>query len=132
MPSWSLTRTMQCVHCPWRKEVDPYDIPNGYSREKHRALCSTIAAPGSLDTLYSDEPFRVMACHETENAYCIGWLSYQIGPGNNILLRMRMLHCTNAKEIRLRGEQHATFEETLPRYVEENTSDGYPLDADRI
>lgn len=34
--------------------------------------------------------------------------------GNNIGLRIRMMHCENAKSIRLRGEQHLTFEDTLP------------------
>lgn len=55
-----------------------------------------------------------MACHEMDNAYCIGWLVNQIGRGNNIGLRIRMISCENARLIKLRGEQHATFEETLP------------------
>ena len=108
--TWRLKRTTQCVKCPWRVEVDPHDIPNGYCEDKHRALKDTIAGPdgnflGSL---------RAMACHETHDAHCIGWLVNQIGPGNNIGLRIRMMSCENASAITLRGEQHETFEETLP------------------
>ncbi len=114
MKNWSLKRTTQCTKCPWRKDVDPHDIPNGYSEEKHRALRATIAAPASLDFLSTKEPLRVMACHETEDAHCLGWLVHQLGEGNNIPLRIRMMSCTNAKEICLRGAQHATFDETLP------------------
>jgi hypothetical protein len=55
-----------------------------------------------------------MACHETEAAHCVGWLVNQIGPGNNISLRIRMISCENVRKIRLRGAQHATFEDTLP------------------
>jgi hypothetical protein len=107
---WKLKRTVQCDKCPWRVDVDPHDIPNGYSEEKHCALESTIAR--------SDDNFlgtmRVMACHETHDAHCIGWLVNQLGSGNNIGLRIRMMSCENAKSITLRGDQHETFEETLP------------------
>lgn len=105
---WKLKRTAQCPKCPWIKGVDPRQIPNGYSEEKHRALLNTIATPGDLRAR------AAMACHELEGAHCIGWLMNQIGPGNNIPLRLQMLSCTNASAIRLRGEQHATFAETLP------------------
>jgi len=288
--SWKLKRTIQCEKCPWHVDVDPYDIPNGYDVERHRALQSTIATPGSLR-----DTGRAMACHETggntkswimlltsaassnrsmavgaknlerfygistagkrskhrdhatstpsmdqtvsvdvmhlqerheilcaarasssqqfedstpglflitphqqrgpsatsfvvatetislpddgsravvtpplfnlrlgivdfrqfalacltsggstkqplaigaelfqrllslasracfhqviipdEPSHCVGWLMNQLGPGNNIGLRMRMMSCENAKKIRLRGEQHETFEDTLP------------------
>lgn len=55
-----------------------------------------------------------MACHEIHDAHCIGWLMNQLGSGNNIGLRIQMISCENAGKIRLKGEQHATFEETLP------------------
>ena len=105
--SWKLKRTKQCAKCPWRTDVDPHDIPNGYSVEKHQALNCTIT-----------EGFRpnehVMACHETHDAHCLGWLANQCGPGNNLGLRMRMMTCENAHEVTLVGEQHARFEDTLP------------------
>lgn len=106
---WRLKRTSQCAKCPWRVDVDPYDIPNGYCATKHAALERTIAVPGALRSTG-----RVMACHETHDAHCIGWLVNQVGPGNNIPLRIQMMHCENVKEIRLQGEQHETFEDTLP------------------
>lgn len=108
--SWRLKRTRQCTKCPWRVDVDPHDIPNGYDEDKHRALESTIAKPS--DGFFGSG--EAMACHETEDAHCIGWLVHQLGPGNNIGLRLRMFSCENAFRIRLRGEQHATFEDTLP------------------
>jgi len=76
----------------------------------HRALKSTIAAPGDLGF----GPRAVMACHESDDAHCIGWLVNQLGPGNNIGLRILMMSCENARAIKLRGEQHETFEDTLP------------------
>lgn len=59
---------------------------------------------------------RVMACHESpmENEQsCIGWLHNQMGAGNNILLGMKMRNCTNFQDIKLRGDQHQTFEDAL-------------------
>lgn len=111
---WKLERTVQCKKCPWRKDVDPHDIPNGYSEERHRALGSTIAAPGDLSQL-NDAELHVMACHETSQAHCIGWLAHQAGPGNNIALRLRLRTCENAHRIQTVGDQHETFEDTLPR-----------------
>lgn len=107
--TWKLKRTTQCEKCPWRVDVDPFDIPNGYDPEKHAALECTIAVPGGLR-----DTGRAMACHETDEAHCIGWLMNQLGPGNNIGLRIRMMSCENAKKIRLRGDQHECFEDTLP------------------
>jgi hypothetical protein len=109
--NWRLKRTVQCDKCPWRVDVDPYDIPNGYTVARHRALERTIAKDGAG----WEGPLSVMACHELENAHCIGWVSNQLGPGNNIALRIRMMFCTNAKAIRVRGEQHERFEQTLPK-----------------
>lgn len=108
-----LKRTTQCAKCPWRQDVDPHDIPHGYSPEKHAALASTIAEPSDLSFL-DGRPLRAMACHETHDAHCVGWLAHQLGPGNNIALRLAMRNCENVNRIELRGPQHATFEETLP------------------
>lgn len=107
---WKLKRTAQCEKCPWWIETDPHEIPNGYSEERHRALECTIAK--ASDGFFG--PSTVMACHETHDAHCVGWLVNQLGPGNNIGLRIRMMSCENASKIRLRGEQHQRFEDTLP------------------
>lgn len=110
---WSLKRTTQCAKCPWRVGVNPHDIPNGYEVEKHKALASTIAKPGDLCGLRGGE-LRAMACHETEDAHCIGWLSHQLGPGNNIGLRVHVRDCANIGQLRTIGPQHESFAETLP------------------
>ena len=112
--SWKLKRTKQCAKCPWKKVTDPHQIPNGYCEEQHKALADTIAVPASLDFT---SPKKVMACHESpvgEEAHCIGWLMHQLGPGNNIAMRLKMLSCENRNEIELVGEQHDRFEDTLP------------------
>jgi len=109
---WKLKRVNQCEKCPWRVDTDPFDIPNGYSVELHRGLANTIAEPGSLRSTGS-----AMSCHEHapgDETHCVGWLVHQLGIGNNIGLRMQMLSCENASSIRVHGEQHQTFEDTLP------------------
>lgn len=118
--TWRLKRTRQCAKCPWRKDVDPRDIPNGYSEERHRALERTIAKPADLASLEVKE-LHIMACHETHDAHCIGWLANQSGRGNNLALRVRLMSCENAGDIRLAGEQHESFEDTLPRESLEST-----------
>jgi Family of unknown function (DUF6283) len=115
MPPWKLKRTRQCKLCPWRQDVNPHAIPNGYSVERHQALRETIATPGDVSALLAGMPMPVMTCHETEAAHCLGWLMHQLGPGNNLALRLEVMTCTNLKQVRLCGPQHATFEETLPR-----------------
>jgi hypothetical protein len=112
MTPWKLKRVNQCAKCPWKVSTDPHEIPRGYSEDLHRGLACTIAEPGSLRSTG-----HAMACHEHpvgEEVFCVGWLAHQIGPGNNIGLRLRMISCENARAIKLDGEQHETFEDTLP------------------
>ncbi len=105
----------QCRKCPWRVDVDPNEIPNGYCSTKHAALSSTIAKPGAL-TL--DKELRMMACHESpvgREMPCIGWLHQQLGTGNNIGLRLAVLRGQIDAKYTLVGEQHETLEDTLPK-----------------
>ena len=102
----------QCKSCPWRVGCDPEaDIPNGYSRELHERLRSTIAEPGSLTGTLA-----AMACHYSPVGAefpCAGWLHHQLGVGNNIALRIAvMTGRVPAPEVD--GEQYGSFEETLP------------------
>lgn len=108
--TWSLKRTKQCAKCPWRVSTNPHDIPDGYCVEKHKNLENTIAEPGSLDGSKA-----AMACHETDDAHCVGWLNNQLGIGNNIGLRIQMITCENAAEFQTFGAQHAHFNDTLPQ-----------------
>ncbi len=114
--SWKLTTTRQCAKCPWRVDTDPREIPNGYTEDKHRALESTIERRGVGEQLASDS-VRVMTCHESnagDESMCLGWLMNQLGPGNNISMRLMARRCENINDVELIGEQHQTFEDTLP------------------
>lgn len=111
--TWKLQRTQQCAKCPWRVDVDPHDIPNGYCEQKHKALDKTINE--GVGSMFGQQ--HVMSCHEhttDEEVYCIGWLVNQVGPGNNIGMRMKLFSCGNANEIEVIGEQNECFEDTLP------------------
>lgn len=58
-----------------------------------------------------------MACHESvpaDEMHCVGWIENQMGPGNNIALRIQLRDCENIGELRTVGEQHQTFDDTLP------------------
>jgi hypothetical protein len=108
-----LKRTKQCSKCPWKVNVDPNGIPNGYTVDKHESLRKTIA--NKDNPLFTIVNQHVMACHETHNAHCIGWLHNQLGKGNNIALRISMMNCENISDIKIQGKQHNNFDETLPK-----------------
>jgi hypothetical protein len=113
---WKLKRLRQCEKCPWKVSTNPHDIPNGYSADLHRSLAGTIADPNHIPR--PGETLRNFACHEHpvgEEVECVGWLMNQIGTGNNIALRLKMLSCENAHLIQLDGPQHKRFEDTLPK-----------------
>jgi Family of unknown function (DUF6283) len=105
----------QCKKCPWRKDVNPRDIPNGYCERKHAALGpATIAEPGALNL---GARLGIMACHESpvgREVPCVGWLMHQLGPGNNIALRLAVHSGRIDADVETVGEQHETFEDTLP------------------
>ena len=105
-------RNKQCAACPWKVTTDPdKDIPGGYCKKQHAALKRTIAEEGVI--LAGSN--RMMACHESEtgNEYpCVGWVAQQLGPGNNIGLRM-LARDGRFNDMELDGEQHQTLEETL-------------------
>lgn len=113
----------QCNKCPWRVDVDPNDIPNGYCQAKHASLKKTIARPGSFAT----QGMAMMACHETppgKEKPCVGWLANQLGPGNNIGLRLAVIRGLVSVDVELVGEQHETFEDTLPRPKKRKRANG--------
>ena len=110
MSEFELPRTKQCKKCPWKISTNPYDIPDGYCEIRHKALSCTIAK-GLIDKT------NAMACHHStgnDQMYCVGWLYNQLGMGNNIMLRLKMLSCTNLKDLKIYGKQHERFEDTLP------------------
>lgn len=104
----------QCRKCPWKRGTDPHTIPNGYEEGKHRALCSTIAEPGA--PAFSNT-LRLMACHESavgRDVPCVGWLVHQLGPGNNLALRLAVIQGRVDADVETVGPQHERFEDTLP------------------
>lgn len=104
----------QCITCPWKVGCQPMeDIPN-FVPEKHHKLRNTIAEPGSLRVL-ADKTMHVMACHYSKPGAefaCAGWLSNQLGPGNNIGVRLRVM-TGQMPVLIVDGPQYETFEETL-------------------
>lgn len=112
--TFKLNRTKQCAKCPWKVDTDPYDIPDGYDVEKHKALSCTIAEGLNIFS----PTMKIMACHHSEPGnedYCIGWLHNQLGSGNNIGLRIKMMACENICDMQVYGEQHEQFQDTLPQ-----------------
>lgn len=109
-------RRVQCKACPWKKSTDPVrDIPGGYSVKKHKRLKGTIAEEADLRSVLSPA-IRMMACHESKvrrEIICVGWLANQLGPGNNLALRL-MAMSGKLPKYELVGEQHERFEDTLP------------------
>lgn len=115
MTKFRLIRTKQCAKCPWKVSTDPFEIPDGYEVERHKNLSETIA-----DTVGFMVKTKNMACHNSDGEdemYCVGWLKNQLGSGNNIPLRIRMMSCENAGDIRTFGKQHEKFEDTLPKQI---------------
>lgn len=115
---WKLGRTKQCKKCPWKCATNPEEIPNGYQVELHKDLKGTISKEGLAG--YIDPPKVAMACHESKigkEVHCVGWVNQQMGVGNNIRLRMQLMNCDNINELEVYGDQHRTFEETLPKIV---------------
>ncbi len=108
----------QCAKCPWKVDVDPHDIPNGYCAMKHAALENTIAEPGRIGI---GPELHMMACHETEpgkELFCIGWFDHQINEGNNIGLRMACAAGRIDYDVETVGPQHQRFEDTLPQVTD--------------
>jgi len=104
---------LQCSKCPWKTTTDPFEIPGGYDPDKHAKIHCTIAMPGEFNM----EKVRIMSCHEYTNAQrmpCVGWLKNQLGPGNNLGLRMLVSRFHIDCNVRAVGPQHEKFEDTLP------------------
>lgn len=102
----------QCAKCPWRIDVDPLDIPDGYTVEKHKALTSTCGV--GLESLRC---LKIMACHESKfgaEIPCVGWMANQLGEGNNLGLRLAVIDGKIDAKFELAGDQHGSLEETLP------------------
>jgi len=118
MANKKLKRTVQCAKCPWKVSTNPQEIPHGYCELKHEKLENTIADKDHPLWNIQSNVLHAMACHHSkpgEEEYCVGWLMNQLGPGNNIVLRLQMMNYENLGEVVLVGKQHEKFEETLPK-----------------
>ncbi len=99
----------QCKACPWKKSVvASRDVPH-YSLAKHEETALNLRTHGTFGTV------RLMACHETQEGKerpCVGWLYNQLGPGNNIALRLKVRGQKFTLDLDTE-DQHATFEDSL-------------------
>jgi len=87
----------------------------GYRREKHEALDDTIATPSKPAGLLGGT-LRIMACHystDEKPISCVGWVANQLGPGNNLALRLRALRDPEVANVRTVGPQRKHFEDTF-------------------
>ena len=111
-----LKRTVQCAKCPFKQSTNPLEIPNGYEVGKHKHLESCISKQPLQQTNF-------MLCHHSKESegtietveLCAGWLHNQLGTGNNLYLRVIMKDCENINELKVIGEQHKTFNDTIPK-----------------
>lgn len=106
----------QCKTCPWRVGSDTKDIPN-YSKELHKGLTSTIASDTRQYVQLASSSIRMMACHRSKEdapTVCAGWASNQLGPGNNLALRMVAIRDPRFHGPLVDGPQHPNLESTIP------------------
>lgn len=110
-----LETVKQCRSCPWRVDCEPdKDIP-GYDVELAKKLANTCKS--GLESLPMNGMQRVMACHYSkpgEEFACAGWLHNGLGAGNNIGVRLGVM-CGRFPAPEIDGEQHETYEATLPK-----------------
>lgn len=102
----------QCKKCPWKVDTNPINIPGDYNAAKHCALKNTI-----VNGFDPSGVLRLMACHESKvgsDVVCVGWLHNQLTVGNNVMLRFAVVRGRISANYRLDGEQHLSFEDTLP------------------
>lgn len=113
-----MKKVHQCKSCPWKTSTVPErDIPR-YKLSLARRLGRTIAksAEDSTRSALSSCPMHVMACHYSnygEEIPCAGWLHNQLGVGNNIAVRLRVMG-GHMPVPEVEGEQHERYEDTLP------------------
>jgi hypothetical protein len=95
----------QCKTCPWRVDVVPSrDVPN-YDPGIYDRMRASLRT--GIDSI-RETTRMVMECHNGKkgaNRACAGWLHHQIGVGNNLGVRMRVItgHLPVPKVV---GEQH--------------------------
>ena len=121
----------QCATCPWKVETVPdKDIPNGYHVDLHASLRCTIQS--GLDSLFRSSR-TAMACHYSkrgEEFVCAGWLHHQLGVGNNIGVRL-MVATGKLPVPAVDGEQHESFEATLPSPKKKTRAPRQPRSAQK-
>ena len=80
----------QCRTCPWRADVDPRDIGEGYGHVDPTML-ALMTAEGHRSLVH---PSGVATCHaaaDDARLPCVGWLAHQLGPGGNLGVRLRVI-----------------------------------------
>lgn len=102
--------THQCSTCPWRRAVDPQNLGEGFGH-----VCKSKIGNRDASGTMSLKQVDGMACHrstEGDPFACVGWMSWAVGPGNNLGLRLRaMAGAFNPRALVLLGEQRESFDE---------------------
>lgn len=102
----------QCRRCPWKTSTGR-NIPNGFAHDARELVQRMVARSASL----IDSHEIAQQCHETlddDPLPCVGWLVNQLGPGNNLPLRLRvMLGQVDANVVTV-GPQHRRIEDIVP------------------
>lgn len=102
----------QCGSCPWRAAVVPArDVPDYapgiYARMK-ASLRTGIESAG-------EETRIVMECHNGKrgaNRACAGWMHHQLGVGNNIGVRLRVM-AGHLPAPKIDGAQHEDLDRLI-------------------
>lgn len=98
----------QCASCPWKTSIDPDALPGKYGHVRRDAVARASAS--GTRSLRTDTPG--MGCHVKRPGPvlpCVGWLVQQLGPGNNIGLRMQVAAGLVDGNVETVGPQRATL-----------------------
>lgn len=107
-----LKRTKQCANCPWKKSTKHEDIDRreGFDVEYYKSVRDDfVSRPGFIGMSQDHDN---MGCHkhpDEDDVPCIGWLAHEVGPGNNIGLRLWLTQFENSWDIETVGEQHKSI-----------------------
>lgn len=99
---------LQCASCPWKLSINPDALPANYGHVDRDAVVRASAEPGS----FRRPEGPPIGCHVVRPGPvlpCVGWLVQQLGPGNNLALRMKVIAGVVDDTVETVGPQRATL-----------------------